>query len=281
VDIALSSPDFSILATAVKTAGLAEVLSGPGPFTVFAPTNQAFAALLQKWQVTPEQLLGDRELLTAILTYHVLPGRVAASGLSDGLGVATVNGQPLRFAASDTAASGFQIADGRFGHAGIVATDVAASNGVVHVIDQVLLPSNKTVVSLASVLPQFSILVQAVVAADLVDVLSGPGPFTVFAPTDEAFAALLAELGITAEALLADKALLTQVLTYHVVPGRVVSSGIPFGAAVGTVQGQPLVIAQSPLAITDARGRTANIIGTDVPTGNGVVHVIDRVILPR
>jgi transforming growth factor-beta-induced protein len=280
VEIAQSSSDFSILVEAVVTAGLAETLSGPGPFTVFAPTNAAFAALLAEWHVTKEQVLADKELLTAILTYHVLPGRVPASALSNGLGAGSVNGQPLRFFASD-AASGFSIADGRFRHAGIVATDIAASNGVIHVIDRVLLPSNSTVVGIATKLPDFSILVQAVVAAGLVDTLSGHGPFTVFAPTNEAFAALLAELGVTAEQLLANRELLTTVLTYHVVPGRVISSGIPFGQPVATVQGQTITIGASPVAITDARGRTAGIVATDIPASNGVIHVIDRVILPR
>jgi uncharacterized surface protein with fasciclin (FAS1) repeats len=279
VGIAQSNPEFSILVEALVTAGLADVVASPGPFTVFAPTNAAFASLLKEWQITKEQLLGDQELLTAILTYHVLAGRVPASALSSGLAAATVNGQPIRF--NQTESGGFQIFDGRYRHANIVATDIAASNGVIHVIDRVILPSNKTVVSLAQTLPQFSILVQAVVAAGLVETLSGPGPFTVFAPTDEAFAALLAELGVTAEQLLADKALLTQVLTYHVVSGRVISSGIPFGQPVPTVQGQTITIGASPLAITDARGRSAGIVATDIPTGNGVVHVIDRVILPR
>jgi uncharacterized surface protein with fasciclin (FAS1) repeats len=102
----------------------------------------------------------------------------------------------------------------------------------------------------------------------------------VFAPTNDAFAALLGELGVTKEALLADKALLTQVLTYHVVSGQVLSSGIRFGHPVPTLQGQTFSIGRD-LRITDARGRKAGIVATDVAASNGVVHVIDRVILPR
>ena len=127
---------------------------------------------------------------------------------------------------------------------------------------------------------RFSILVEAVVAADLAGTLSAPGPFTVFAPTNDAFAALLQELGVTKEQLLADKALLTQVLTYHVVSGRVPRAQVPVGTPITTVQGQTFTI-DSNLAITDQRGRTARITTTDLLASNGVIHVIDRVILPR
>jgi uncharacterized surface protein with fasciclin (FAS1) repeats len=126
----------------------------------------------------------------------------------------------------------------------------------------------------------FSILVEAVVAADLATTLSGPGPFTVFAPTNDAFAALLQELGVTKDQLLADKALLTQVLTYHVVAGQVTRAQVPVGQPITTVQGQTFTV-DSSLAITDQRGRTARITATDLLATNGVIHVIDRVILPR
>ena len=126
---------------------------------------------------------------------------------------------------------------------------------------------------------QFSILVEAVVAADLVDALKVEGPLTVFAPTNDAFAALLTELGVSKEALLADRALLTQVLLYHVVNGRVLQAGIPVGAPIVTRQGNSFTV-NAELRITDARGRVTNIVDTDVITGNGVVHVVDRVLLP-
>ncbi|MCU0762305.1 MAG: fasciclin domain-containing protein [Hydrogenophaga sp.] len=126
---------------------------------------------------------------------------------------------------------------------------------------------------------QFSILVEAVVAAGLVNALKVEGPLTVFAPTNDAFAALLTELGVTKEALLADRALLTQVLTYHVVNGRVLRAGIPIGAAIVTLQGGSFTV-DAQLRITDARGRVSTIVDADVITGNGVVHVIDRVLLP-
>jgi uncharacterized surface protein with fasciclin (FAS1) repeats len=126
---------------------------------------------------------------------------------------------------------------------------------------------------------QFSILVEAVVAADLATTLSGPGPFTVFAPTNTAFAALLTELGVTKAALLANKPLLTQVLTYHVLDGQVLKAQVPVNTPITTLQGGTLTI-NSSLVITDQRERTANITATDILTTNGVIHVIDKVILP-
>jgi transforming growth factor-beta-induced protein len=277
VALASSLPQFSILVEAVVAAGLADTLSAPGPLTVFAPTNDAFAALLGELGLTKEQLLANKPLLTQVLTYHVLAGRLFADKLSDKLALASVEGQPLVFRVGQAGAS---ITDARGRSAKIVGTNVQASNGVVHVIDKVILPTPNNLVALASSLPQFSILVDAVVAADLVPALSGTGKLTVFAPTNDAFAALLGELGVTKEALLADKALLTQVLTYHVVSGQVLSSGIRFGHPVPTLQGQTFSIGRD-LKITDARGRKAGIVATDVAASNGVVHVIDRVILPR
>jgi uncharacterized surface protein with fasciclin (FAS1) repeats len=136
------------------------------------------------------------------------------------------------------------------------------------------------IVQTAQATPSLSILVEAVVAADLAGTLSGPGPLTVFAPTNDAFASLLRELGLTKDQLLANKPLLTSVLTYHVVPGQVTQSQIPVGAPITTVQGQTLTVNNS-FVITDQRARTANIVQANVLATNGVVHVIDRVILPR
>jgi uncharacterized surface protein with fasciclin (FAS1) repeats len=128
--------------------------------------------------------------------------------------------------------------------------------------------------------PEFSILVKAVVAAGLTETLSGPGPFTVFAPTDAAFASLITELKTTPEALLANKPLLTKVLTYHVVHGLVLKADVPVGAAVKTVNGDTLTV-DAEFKITDQAGRKSGIIATDVLTKNGVIHVIDKVILPK
>ncbi len=138
---------------------------------------------------------------------------------------------------------------------------------------------DRNVVQQAQADPRFSILVEAVVAADLAPTLSGAGPFTVFAPTNEAFAALLVELGVSKEQLLANKALLTQVLTYHVVAGSVLKADVPVGVPITTVQGGTFTV-DSSLVITDARGRTSRIVETDVVVNNGVIHAIDRVLLP-
>jgi uncharacterized surface protein with fasciclin (FAS1) repeats len=138
----------------------------------------------------------------------------------------------------------------------------------------------KDVVQIAQGDPQFSILVEAVVAADLATTLKSAGPFTVFAPTNAAFAAALTELAITKDALLANKPLLAKILTYHVVPGKIFKSSVPVGTPIKTVQGETFTV-DATFAITDQRGRVAKITATDIDATNGVVHVIDKVILPK
>lgn len=282
VQTAQADPQFSILVEAVTAADLGTTLSGTGPFTVFAPTNAAFAALLTELGITKEALLANKPLLSAVLTYHVLPSQVLRANVPAGKAITTVQGGIFKV---DAVGSGLQITDGRNRVTNLVRTDLAATNGVIHVVDKVLLPADKTVVQTAVALagspqPQFTVLVEAVVAAGLADTLGGTGPFTVFAPTDAAFTALLAELGISKAALLANRALLTQVLTYHVLPGRALKADIVPNTAITTVQGQTFTISPA-LAITDQRGRSANIVATDTLASNGVIHVIDRVILPR
>lgn len=276
VQVAQGDARFSILAEAVVAAELDGALSAAGPFTVFAPTNDAFAALLTELGVTKDQLLADKPLLTAVLQYHVLAARVPSSGVPLGEAIEPLAGGIFKV---DAVGADLIVTDGRNRTARIVQTDVSASNGVIHAIDKVLLPADKTIVETAIATPSFGILVDAVVAAGLADTLSGDGPFTVFAPTDAAFADLLAELGVTKDELLADTALLTQVLTYHVVPGRVLKADVPVGPAITTVQGGTFTVNAS-LAITDQNGRVANIVATDVLASNGVIHVIDKVILP-
>jgi uncharacterized surface protein with fasciclin (FAS1) repeats len=276
VQTAQSDARFSILVEAVVAADLAGTLSAPGPFTVFAPTNDAFAALLAELGVTKDQLLADKALLTSVLTYHVLPAQVLRAAVPAGQAIGTVQGGIFKV---DAVGSDLVVTDGRNRTARITATDLPTSNGVIHVVDRVLLPANKTVVETAQALPDFSILVEAVIAANLQGTLSGTGPFTVFAPTNAAFAALLAELGVTKDQLLADVPLLTKVLTYHVVPGRVLKANVPVGTAIGSVEGGTFTV-DAGLAITDQRARRASIVATDVLTSNGVIHVLDKVILP-
>jgi uncharacterized surface protein with fasciclin (FAS1) repeats len=277
VETAVATPDFSILVEAVTAAGLAETLSGPGPLTVFAPTNAAFAALLTELGVTKAELLANKPLLTTVLTYHVVPAKVLKAGVPLGKAITSVQGDIFKV---DAVGADLVITDGRNRASKITATDLEASNGVIHVIDKVILPADKNIVetALASA-PEFSILVEAVVAANLQGTLSGTGPFTVFAPTNAAFALLLTELNVTKAQLLADTALLTKVLTYHVVAGRVLKADVPVGAAITTVQTGTFTV-DSTLAITDQRARKSNIVATDVLASNGVIHVIDKVILP-
>ena len=274
VEVAQNTPDLSILVEAVVAAGLAPTLS-TGTLTVFAPTNAAFAALLTELGVTKQALLANKALLTAVLTYHVLSSTVPLASVPVGKAITPVGGGFFKIEST----GGLKITDGRNRVSNITATDIQASNGVVHLVDRVLLPANKDIVATAQALPDFSILVEAVVAAGLVETLQGTGPFTVFAPTNAAFAALLAELGVSKAALLADKALLTKVLTYHVVGARVLKAEVPVGAAIATVQGQTFVVDAS-LKITDQKQRTTSIVATDVFTSNGVIHVVDRVLLP-
>ena len=278
VDTAIAAGSFNTLVAAVQAAGLEDALRGDGPFTVFAPTDEAFAALPEG---TVESLLADPEALSQILLYHVIAGKVMAADVSDGLSADTLQGAPVAFA----------IVDGKpmINDANIVATDVEASNGVIHVIDSVILPPAEgameddamaddtmamDIVDTAIAAGSFNTLVAAVQAAGLEDALRGDGPFTVFAPTDEAFAALPEG---TVESLLADPEALSQILLYHVIAGKVMAADVSDGLSADTLQGAPVAF-----AIVDGKPmiNDANIVATDVEASNGVIHVIDSVILP-
>jgi uncharacterized surface protein with fasciclin (FAS1) repeats len=278
VQLAQATPDLSILVEAVLAAGLAGALSAPGPLTVFAPTNAAFGALLTELGVTKAALLADVPLLTKVLTYHVLGASVKKADIPLGKAIDPILTGTSDIFKIDAVGADVLITDGRNRKSKITATDILATNGVVHLIDKVILPADKDIVATAQAVGDFSILVEAVVAAGLVPTLQGAGPFTVFAPTNAAFGALLTELGVTKAALLADTALLTKVLTYHVVPGRVLKADVKPGS-VTTVQTEAFSVS-SGFVITDRRNRTANITDTDTLTSNGVIHVIDKVILP-
>lgn len=272
VDIAVGNSDFSTLVAAVKAAGLAETLSGKGPFTVFAPTNAAFAKLPKETLASllkPE----NKDKLAAILTYHVVPGKVMASDVVKVTEAKTVQGQAVKV----------QVVDGKVklnGSSTVVKTDIAASNGVIHVIDTVILPpetSGKTIVELAVDNKDFSTLVAAVKAAGLVETLSGKGPFTVFAPTNAAFEKLPKEA--VADLLKPEnKDKLAAVLTYHVVAGKVTAADVVKLKAAKSVQGQSIEI-----KVEDGKVKlngSSTVVKTDIDATNGVIHVIDTVILP-
>ena len=289
VDVAAKTPSLSSLVTALGFASnnndLVKLLSKRGAYTVFAPNNDAFDALAAELLgagKTAKDLLvpANKALVRSVLQYHVLGSVVLKAGIPLGKPIDPVlEGHDIF--KIDAADGKVIITDGRNRKSEIIATDIKAKNGVVHVINKVILPANKNIVETAiASAPEFSILVKAVVAAGLTETLSGPGPFTVFAPTDAAFASLIAELKTTPQALLADKPLLTKVLTYHVVKGLVLKADVPVGVAVKTVQGDTLTV-DSEFKITDQAGRKSGIIATDVLTKNGVIHVIDKVILPK
>ncbi|MEJ2205830.1 MAG: fasciclin domain-containing protein [Gemmatimonadota bacterium] len=262
VETAQEAGSFTTLITALDATGLTSALEGPGPFTVFAPTDDAFAALPAG---TLEALLADPDALAAILLYHVAEGDLRAGDVVGSTFIPTLNGQAVT-----VGEDGGPTIDG----AAILTADILASNGVIHVIDQVILPSDENIVEIALGNESFSTLVTALTAADLVGALQGDGPFTVFAPTDEAFAAVPADM---LAALLADVDALTQVLTYHVVPGRVLSSDVVAINSAETLNGASVSITVDGGAV---RVDDANIIATDIQGTNGVIHVIDQVILP-
>lgn len=272
VDIAVGNPDFSTLVAAVKAAGLVETLAGKGPFTVFAPTNAAFAKLPKE---TVESLLKpeNKDKLIAVLTYHVVPGKVMASDVVKVTEAKTVQGQAVKVA----------VVDGKVklnGSSTVVKTDIGASNGVIHVIDTVILPpegSGKTIAEIAIENKDFSTLVAAVKAAGLVETLQGKGPFTVFAPTNAAFEKLPKE--VVADLLKPEnKDKLAAILTYHVVPGKVMAADVVKTKAAKSVQGQAIEIAVDGGKVK--LNGSSNVIKTDIEGSNGVIHVIDTVILP-
>jgi len=343
VDIAVEDGRFTTLVTALQAANLVDTLKGEGPFTVFAPTDEAFNKLPEG---TLESLLADIPALTGVLTYHVVPGKVMAADVV-GLDMAdTVQGQAI-----DITVDGDMV---KVNDAQVIITDIEGSNGVIHVIDSVILPPQssetcaqdyvvqaddwlskiadkfygdplaynmifeatnaaasaggaydmiqdpniieigqtlcipagsseeamadepmaKTVVDIAVEDGRFTTLVTALQAANLVETLSGEGPFTVFAPTDEAFAKLPEG---TLEGLLADVPALTDVLTYHVVPGKVMAVDVVGLDTADTVQGQAIDITVDGDVV---KVNDAQVIITDIETSNGVIHVIDSVILP-
>jgi uncharacterized surface protein with fasciclin (FAS1) repeats len=260
VDTAVAAGQFETLVTAVKAAGLVETLKSDGPFTVFAPTDEAFAKLPKG---TIKALLADPDRLGAILKYHVVPGRVMAADVVKLSSAKTALGQSLNIKSS----GGVMI-----GNANVVKTDIETSNGVIHVIDTVLIPAND-IIETARTAGSFKTLLAALEAADLTGALQGDGPFTVFAPTDEAFAKLPKG---TVESLLNDIPKLQSILTYHVVSGKVMASDVVKLSEAKTLQGQSVRIdASSGVKINSAR-----VVKADVAAENGVIHVIDAVLLP-
>ena len=254
------------LVAALSHADLVSALQGEGPFTVFAPTDDAFAAAgidLSTFDTDEENAT-----LTDILLYHVVSGSVASADVTDGMSAEALNGDSLDFTVSD---GSVMVND-----ATVTIADVMASNGIIHVIDKVLMPP-ADLVDIPTVAQGTGIhtaLVAAVVQAELLTTLQGEGPFTVFAPTDDAFTAA----GIDLAALDNEegKAALTDILLYHVYSGSVAAADVTDGMTATMVNGDDATFTVGDgVMINDA-----NVILADVMASNGIIHVIDKVLMP-
>lgn len=305
VETAAAAGNFNTLLAAAEAADLVDALKSEGPLTVFAPTDDAFAALPEG---TVEALLNDIDALTAILTYHVVPGEVRAAQVVNLTSAPTLNGAELTITVTN---EGVVMVD----NATVIVTDIETTNGIIHVIDAVVIPTAQnsatrdgartiassfffgsyrfgggwisnaiiegrlnwltrylsiyTVANLAGL----NTLTTAVNAAGLKQTLLWSGPFTVFAPTEDAFAALPEG---TIPALLNDPETLANILLYHVTPGRVYASDVVNLTEATMANGGTVSISvNGGVMINDA-----NVIATDIKARNGVIHVIDGVLLP-
>jgi transforming growth factor-beta-induced protein len=267
--VGIASEDAKTLATAITAAGLVETLKGTGPFTVFAPTDAAFSAI----QSDVDNLLKpeNKTQLAKLLTCHVVGGKLTASDLKDGQELTALDGSKIVVYMSNGKVM--------VGDANITVKDKMASNGVIHMIDKVLLPPKpmvkaKDIVDIAS--ESAKTLAAAVTAAGLVETFKGTGPFTVFAPTDAAFSAIQSDVDNLLKPENKDK--LSKILTYHVVSGKAMSSDLKDGQMITTVEG-------SQLKVTIKDGKVmingANVVSADIPASNGVIHVIDKVVMPK
>ncbi len=256
IDVAVAAGSFTQLADALTAAGLVDALKGEGPFTVFAPTDEAFEAFEQDNPGVLESL--SIEELTGILTYHVIPGAAVMSGdLQNGQLAETLAGPVVAVELSNGV---------RINGSTVTSADIEASNGVIHVIDRIIVPPGD-IIEVATAAGSFDELAGALTAADLVGTLKGEGPFTVFAPTDAAFAALSA---------VPEGDALTDVLLYHVLEGIAGPLDLASGKAALTVSGAPVLFdLEEGARINDAIITTTNVVAS-----NGVIHVIDAVIVP-
>lgn len=263
-DTAAEAGTFQTLLTAAKAAGLVDTLKGKGPMTLFAPTDEAFKRLPAG---TVEALLLDKPKLTAILKYHLMAQEVPAAKLIEMTWGETMDGQSFRIEVSDDGVT----VDG----ARIVKADVRATNGIIHVIDTVIMP-RPNIVDTAVAAGSFKTLATALKAAGLIDALKGNGPFTVFAPTDAAFAKLPEG---TLEAWLNDVPKLQAILKYHVVSGRYHSDDLPASSSFKTLQGDTVNVKKSKDGKVTVN--EVNVTATDILAGNGVIYSINTVIVRK
>ena len=258
---------FTVLTRALVLTGLVDTLRMDGPFTVFAPTDEAF---LKLGKGTLAELFRpeNKAKLAEILKFHVVPGRKLAGSLSAESRFKTVQGKTLTIAAND---HGIAVND-----ATVIMADVLCRNGVIHVIDRVLTPSQDNVLDVAKSAGRFEKLLAAVKAAGLSDALAADGPFTVFAPTDEAFEKLGSR---KLKSLLQpeNKKRLAEILKYHVIPAKVTAKQAIIAGEAKTLQGSNVEakIAEGRLEVSGSK-----VVATDIPASNGIIHVIDTVLIP-
>jgi len=277
VDVIVEDPNFSILESAVVTAGLDDDLSGMGPFTVFAPDDAAIGDFISDNGLTADALLGSADLAD-ILSYHVVSGNVTSSDVEAGA-VTSLTGD--MFYVSVDPDGGIWIN----GNTMITDVDKMGSNGVIHTLDYVITAPTQSIAEIAvasssASTPEFTQLVAALTRAGLVDAVSGgmDDDLTVFAPTDAAFQDLYDALGVSGVDEI-DVDLLTDVLTYHVVPARAFSQDLRDGASLPTLlEGQNLTVDLPGLMINESSLVPSML---NIHATNGVIHVIDQVILPE
>ena len=268
VDVAVANGNFTTLVSALQATGLDETLAGEGPFTVFAPTDAAFALL-------PEGVVAslDTETVTSILTYHVLASEVSAADIVGGTtgAVETVNGANINISLTDV--DGDDDAEVLInGLVQVVTTDIQADNGIIHVIDAVLLPIAYpgTIADLVEGYPALSTLSGALDTADLKGALAevSEDGLTLFAPLNAAFAAIEVP---------ADVEVLSSILLYHVVGGTLTLAEVAAEMSLLTLNGSSIAIT---LEGEEPLNNSVGLITTDVGASNGVVHVTDGVLLP-
>jgi uncharacterized surface protein with fasciclin (FAS1) repeats len=273
-----ANEDYRLLKLALARTGLLDDLNGKGPFTVFAPNNKAFAAAGLGDAAAIAKV--DKETLKSILLYHVVGAKIKAGDIpvADNTPVKSLNGKDLYV----TKKNGKVCVNGVM----VTIADIDASNGVIHAVDRVILPPSGTIVDVALGNPNFSILVEAVKYAstgstNVLALLSGAGPLTVFAPTNKAFQ----DIGLSSlddlKKFTPDQ--VTGILAYHVIGARVYSCNLVDGSKPTTVNGATLTVSLTagPQVLGNGNGgNPSNILATDISATNGVIHVIDRVLLP-
>lgn len=284
VNLAVDSADLTSLVAALDRANLVSALNGEGPFTVLAPTNDAFAAFLSANNFNSLEDV-PVDILTKVLLNHVISGSLISTDLSTGyantLATSAASQTPLSIYVDTSNGVRFN------GVSSVSAADILAVNGVIHKVDAVIgLPN---IVTFATADPNFSTLVSALTRSDLttdfVGVLStdsstAPAPFTVFAPINDAFNRLLTELNVASLSEI-DEPTLDVVLKFHVVGGaNVLDSNLTDNLTVSTLSGDITADITGGARLTDSSGRVSDIIATNVQANNGVIHAINKVILP-